>query len=49
MRSSRAREHLACGFLEARDKKLQVTFAERVTIAGLPTLSDGYKFTDWMR
>ena len=40
---------LAGGFLEARDKKPQATFMERVTIAGMPTLPEGYKFTDWMR
>ena len=40
---------LACGILETRDKKLQVTFAERVAIPGVPALPDGYKFTDWMR
>ena len=49
MWSPRARELLACGFLEARDKKPQVTFVERVTIAGMPSLPEGYKFTDWMR
>ena len=45
----RARELLACGLLEQRDKKLQVTFAERSTIAGVPPLPEGYKFTEWMR
>ena len=49
MWSPRARELLACGFREARDKKPQVTFTERITIAGMPTLPEGYKFTDWMR
>ena len=49
MWSPRARELLACGFLEARDKKPQVTFVERITITGMPSLPEGYKFTDWMR
>ena len=45
----RARELLACGLLEQRDKKLQVTFAERSSIEGIPNLPAGYKFTEWMR
>ena len=49
MRPPRARELLACGFLESRDSKLQVTFAERATIEGIPQLPEGYKFTEWMR
>ena len=49
MRPSRARELLACGLLEPRDKKLQITFTERTTVAGIPPLPEGYKFTEWMR
>ena len=40
---------LACGILETRDKKLQITFTERVSVAGLPPLPEGYKFIEWMR
>ena len=49
MRPPRARELLACGALEQRDKKLQTTFLEREYIPGVPHLPDGYKFTEWMR
>ena len=45
----RAREMLACGLLEQRDKKLQQTFMEREVIEGIPELPKGYKFTEWMR
>ena len=45
----RARELLACGLLEQRDKKLQQTFMERATIEGIPDLPSGYKFIEWMR
>ena len=49
MRPPYARELLADGVLEQRDKKLQTVFAERPHIAGLPRLPEGYIFTEWMR
>ena len=47
--TSRARETLAAGVLEPRDKKIQEEFQDSREIEGLPSLPDGYVITEWMR